>query len=432
MSKQIEYIDTGVPYCPKIPNTWEVKRLKFVGKSIIGITYNPTQVTDKENGILVLRSSNIQNGTLSFEDNVYVNAEISDKHLSKEGDILICARNGSAHLVGKSAYIPKEYEGLTFGAFMLMFRSNLGKFMYYVFNSNLFKSQTGLFATSTINQLTSDTINNLFVALPKSKEERETIAKFLDQKTAEIDNLISKKQKLIECLREERLVQIRLLTTKGIEKPQFKNSGIDWIGEIPAEWEVKKLKYVSRKVQTGNTPPTSKDEYYGDEFNWYTPADFSDNLLLENSSRKISFLAVQDEAVRVFPENSVLIVGIGATLGKVGYITSPASSNQQINAIVFSNIEEAKFYANLFYAFKDVVLSKSNASTLAILNQAQTKDFIVPVPVEQELPLIVSEIEALNTRIENAIKKIEQEIELIKEYRTSLINEVVTGKITLN
>ncbi len=426
MTKQIEYIDTGVPYCPKIPNTWGFKKLKYV------VTINDevlSETTDKETEINYVEISDVNylDGLKNYTPYLFKEAPSRARRIVMEGDILVSTVRTYLKAITR---VTKTIENLIASTGFAVLRPrfiNSAYLGHYVLSQNFIDETIANSVGISYPAINSSEIGEFKIPIPPIKEQ-EIIANFLDQKTAEIDNLISKKQKLIECLKEERLVQIRLLITKGIEKKQFKNSGIDWIGEIPNEWEVKKLKYVSRKVQTGSTPPTSMDEYYGDEFNWYTSADFSDNLLLENSSRKISFLAVQDEVVRVFPENSVLIVGIGATLGKVGYITSPASSNQQINAIVFSSIEEAKFYANLFYAFKDVVLSKSNASTLAILNQAQTKDFIVPVPKEQELPFIVSEIEELNTRIENTIRKIETEIELIKEYRTSLINEVVTGK----
>ena len=429
MGNQIEYIETGVNWLSKIPSTWESKRIKMLTRVKRGASPRPIDnpiYFDEEGEFAWVRIADVTASERYLENTTQRLSELgSSLSVKRYPDDFFLSIAGT---VGKP--IITKIKCCIHDGFVYFPDLKINpEFLYYIFSTGL--PYLGLGKMGTQLNLNTDTVGDIYIPIPEDTEI-EKIVNYLDERTAEIDNLIFRKQKLIECLKEERLVQIRLLTTKGIEKKQFKNSGIDWIGEIPNEWEAKKLKYVSRKVQTGNTPPTSKDEYYGDDFDWFTPADFSDNLLLENSSRKISFLAVQDEVVRVFPENSVLIVGIGATLGKVGYITSPASSNQQINAIVFSSIEEAKFYANLFYAFKDVVLSKSNASTLAILNQAQTKDFIVPVPAEQELPLIVSEIEELNTRIENTIRKIEQEIELIKEYRTSLINEVVTGKITLN
>lgn len=176
MRKYDTYKETGIEWIGAIPEHWESTKLKFISESIIGIIYSPDNVVNEGEGILVLRSSNIQDGRLAFEDCVYVNKKVQDKHLTKVGDILLCARNGSAHLVGKAAYIDKESEGVTFGAFMSIVRSELDKYLFYFFNSQVFKAQTGLFSTSTINQLTSDTLKNIFISFPKDEQEQTAIA----------------------------------------------------------------------------------------------------------------------------------------------------------------------------------------------------------------------------------------------------------------
>jgi type I restriction enzyme S subunit len=431
MKRYDNYKSSGVEWIGDVPTHWDVRKLKFVGESLIGITYSPDDVSANGSGTLVLRSSNIQNGALTFDDCVYVEKEIQPKHRTKTGDILICARNGSAHLVGKSAYIDEKASGHSFGAFMSIFRSDSGKFLYYFFNSQIFKAQTGLFSTSTINQLTSDTLNNLFVALPSDNYEQTAIAKYLDEKTEQIDTLIVNKRRLIELLKEERTAIINQAVTKGInEHAKLEPSGIDWLGDIPEHWKVKKLKYVANRVQTGSTPPSNQEEYYVDEINWFTPSDFTDKLLLTNSKRKIAELAVEKGVVKTFPANSLLMVGIGATLGKVGFIVEPATSNQQINAISFSNRELAVFYAYFFHVNQANIVSLANAATLAILNQSQTRDIPLPVPpTENEIKEILRFINHKESDFALTIEKIEKEIELMKEYRTALISEVVTGKI---
>ncbi|HYH14522.1 MAG TPA: restriction endonuclease subunit S [Flavisolibacter sp.] len=176
------YKDSGIEWIGEIPEHWMVKKLKYLGESIIGITYSPNDVTDEQNGTLVLRSSNIQNGRLTYDDCVYINKEIPEKLLTKAGDILICARNGSADLVGKNACIDGNSTGYTFGAFMTILRTKHYRFLSYFLSSNIFKTQLGSFSTSTINQLTSSFLNNLEVALPEEESEQEAIADFLDQK----------------------------------------------------------------------------------------------------------------------------------------------------------------------------------------------------------------------------------------------------------
>jgi type I restriction enzyme S subunit len=140
---------SGIEWIGDIPEGWEVRKLKGIGEAIIGLTYSPTEVSDK--GILVLRSSNVQNGKIVvLDDNVYVDKKIQDKLIVKAGDILICSRNGSKALIGKCAYIDEATAGHSFGAFMTVFRSVHNRFLFYVFNSAIFSFHLGTFLTSTI------------------------------------------------------------------------------------------------------------------------------------------------------------------------------------------------------------------------------------------------------------------------------------------
>lgn len=194
--------DSGVEWLGDIPSHWKVIKLKYIANAIIGVTYSPNDIVDEQKGILVLRSSNIQNGRLSFLDNVFIKKEIPQKLLTRKGDILLCARNGSADLIGKNVCIDDSAVGLTFGAFMTIVRSKYWSYLSWFFNSSIFKSQTGLFATSTINQLTSDTLNNLKIAFPTDSSEREEIIKALEIETQQIDLGIEKIEKEIEKVKE--------------------------------------------------------------------------------------------------------------------------------------------------------------------------------------------------------------------------------------
>ena len=192
--------DSGIEWMGKIPNTWSVKRLKFIGEGENGLTYSPSDLCGEE-GTLVLRSSNIQGSKLVFEDNVYVSCAIPERLWVKKGDIIICSRNGSAALVGKCALVEEDISA-SFGAFMLRFRTPY--FCRYVFYllSGVISNYKQLFATTTINQLTLGTFNNLYAPFIDNLKEQQAIADYLDKKCSEIDNLISLKQGKIEYLKE--------------------------------------------------------------------------------------------------------------------------------------------------------------------------------------------------------------------------------------
>ena len=213
----VEMKPSGVEWIGEIPKHWTVTRLKYLGESIIGLSYKPEDVTDDKNGTLVLRASNIQNGKPSFHDNVYVNIEIGEKLRLKEGDILICSRSGSRELIGKNMTITKTLERVTFGVFMTIFRTKSIRFISYFLNSQVFKNQSGLFLTSTINQLTLNTLNNFLISFPTNEREQVQIADFLDHKTQQIDKLIAAEGRKIELLREYRQSLISEVVTGKID-----------------------------------------------------------------------------------------------------------------------------------------------------------------------------------------------------------------------
>jgi len=206
MKKYPKMKPSGEEWMGEVPEHWELKKLKFIGKAIIGLTYKPEEVVDFEKeGTLVLRSSNIQNGELNFGDDVFVKTKIPDELRIRFGDILICARNGSRELVGKNICITDEsLIGATFGAFMTVFRTPYWRFISKVLSSIIFKAQSGLFSSSTINQLTSGTLNSILVPIPPDETEQITIATYLDQKTTQIDASIHGIQQEIALLQEYR------------------------------------------------------------------------------------------------------------------------------------------------------------------------------------------------------------------------------------
>ena len=204
--------DSGVEWIGQVPEHWEVKKLKYLGNAIIGLTYSPDDLCDESVGILVARSSNIQNGSFVYSDNVYVKKQIPKKLQLKEQDILICSRNGSRDLIGKCAYITKDQEKHTFGAFTTVFRSKYNPYLFYILNSEIFKRLSGGVLTSTINQLTINNLNSIQVALPPLLEQKK-IATYLEVQIAKIDQAIALKTAHIEKLKEYKSVLINDVVT---------------------------------------------------------------------------------------------------------------------------------------------------------------------------------------------------------------------------
>ena len=200
LDKNVEMKDSGIEWIGEIPKHWNMLRIKNLGICRNGLTYSPSDTCDEKDGTLVLRSSNVQNGKIVLNNNVYVKKRIPDYLMVKNGDILICSRNGSKELIGKNAIINNI--DATFGAFMMIYRSKNPKLMYYVLNSNIFQYYLGTFFTSTINQLTNSNFENMKIVWCDDINEQDQLVDYLDKKTKLIDDSIATKQKQLETLEE--------------------------------------------------------------------------------------------------------------------------------------------------------------------------------------------------------------------------------------
>lgn len=438
MKKYDSYKDSGIEWIGEIPSHWDVNKLKYIGNAIGGLTYSPNDVVEDESkGVLVLRSSNIQNGKLSLEDNVFVNLDISEKQTLRKGDILICSRNGSQHLIGKNICIDERTEGSTFGAFMMIFRSDNYKFLNHFFNSPIFTSQSGLFLTATINQLTSSTLNNFYLALPSSIEEQTTIANYLDQKTTQIDHLIAKKEQFIQLLEEERITMINQAVTKGLDLTvKMKDSGIEWLGEIPAHWEVKSFRFcidiLTDYTANGSFASLAENVTYYDS--GYSRLVRLTDLRVDLANEGLYV----DEHAHHFLKKSelfggeILIANVGAYAGLV--MQMPLKEGKFTlgpNMFLVRLNQNTEFF---LYQLNAPICSEqlkmmAVSSAQPKLNKENIRQLKVVTPPIEEQNLIANHILIEKNRIEKIITKTQQEIELLKEYKTALISEVVTGKV---
>ena len=213
---------------PEFSGDWKPKKLDEVGSVINGLTYSPDDIHD--DGVLVLRSSNIKENQLSFNDNVYVNTD--NYNPVRENDILICVRNGSRNLIGKNALITKEAEGVAFGAFMSVYRSELNKFVFQLFATDTYYKIIQENLGATINSINNSDLKKFEFFFPL-KEEQDKIADFL----SDIDNKInqlSKKKELLEQYKKGIMQkifnqEIRFKDDNGNDYPKW---SIEILGKI--------------------------------------------------------------------------------------------------------------------------------------------------------------------------------------------------------
>ena len=236
------------------PSDWTESKLLDHVDLVQGLTYTPENV--KPSGTLVLRSSNIQNGTLSLLDNVYVNVNVSEEKMVQPGDILVCVRNGSSALIGKSCILPRLYN-TTFGAFMSVLRGDTTGFFAKLFESNIVQEQVRGRSNATINQITKKDFQSIRVTVP-DKPEQEEIARTLSQFDTYIDDLTE----LIEKKRGIRDGALDDLTAGRTRMEGFCGERKEYT-----------ISDITRTVITGGTPSTARQEYYGGNIPWLSSTE---------------------------------------------------------------------------------------------------------------------------------------------------------------
>ena len=198
---------------PGFSGEWQTKRLSEIGQVKTGLTYSPKNVSSY--GTLVLRSSNIQEDRLAFLDNVYVDVDVSDEATVRTGDLLICVRNGSRQLIGKTAMIDERADGMAFGAFMSAYRSDLNDYLIWCFQSSVIQKQVSEHLGATINQITNKTLKGIEVPIPAHEEERTAIAGVLadmDHEIQALDTRLEKARQVKEGMMQNLLTgRIRLV-----------------------------------------------------------------------------------------------------------------------------------------------------------------------------------------------------------------------------
>ena len=417
-----EYRDSGVEWLGNVPEDWEVKRLKRCVDLI-------NQKTDGNDIYLpYIGLENIESWTGRIIENTEGYKPEAVSNLFEPSDILF----GKLRPYLAKAIAPNFSGQCSSELLVLRPRDVNQKYLLYYCLSDAFVKLVDSSTYGAKMPRASWTCIGM-MNLPKpNADEQQAIADFLNRRTGEIDDLIAKKERVIELLKEKRTAIISHAVTKGLNPDaKMKNSGVDWLGKVPKHWELKRLKRVSKRIQTGCTPPTAQEYYYENgTISWYGPGNFGDDLILGEASKLINESAIKDGVARLFEAGSTMIVAIGATIGKVGYIDKPASSNQQITAVA-PNIAKVlgKFLAYQLKRLEQVLKGIAPNTTLPIMDQQKIGCLVVAIPPISEQQAIADFLDRETAKIDALIAKVAEAIEKLKEYRTALISAAVTGKI---
>ncbi len=420
MERYSEYKDSGVQWLGEIPGHWKCVRLKHTGSCRNGLTYSPTDECEYGNGTLVLRSSNIQDDKLSFEDNVYVKKDIDEDLMMRSGDILICSRNGSRDLVGKLVRINKDLD-MTFGAFMMVYRTNLwAPFMEYALRI-VIASYKNLFSTSTINQLVKSKFENFVTPLPPLSEQH-SIVSYLDDKCGKIDKMLEGKQKQIELLAEMKQRIIADAVTRGLNPDvKMKATNIPWLPEIPEHWELRKMKYLFRERSEKNHPAEPM-----------LSATQTHGVILQSKySGRVVVVNTGFEGLKLVKVGD-FVIHLRSFQGGIELAHDQGIISSAYTVLSLNDSTQSDYFRYLFKSIPFIDLLKTCVTGIREgqnINYAKLKQNRIPLPPLDEQRAIVLYITEKTAKIDTLTSKLQQEIESIKEYKQRLISDVVTGQI---
>lgn len=410
--------ESGIDWIGQIPEEWEMSKIRY-----LVTTRSEKRITDSS--VPYIGLENIESQTGKFVK-TGIQVDKSENIVVEIGDVLF----------GKLRPYLRKYWRATFTStasseFLVFQSSELDmNFLYYAIQSDSFIEEVN---TSTYGskmpRASWEYIKNMRIAFPTSLVEQQKIADFLDKKTAQLDKVKSLLEEQIQKLKDYRASLIYETVTKGLDKTvPMKDSGIDWVGQVPEGWEVKRLKdYVD--FQTGTTPPQSigvNQERKG--VRWFKPGDFSDESVdLTSAENYITSEIVKQQKLSVYPEKTILVVGI-ASIGKVGYSENHSYSNQQITALKVTGQTFPKYLAYLMFSSGQYIRETALYTIVPIINNQylSSMKIVLPNRVVQE-----TIVEYLDKKIEQINKMIvikNEQIKNINKQRQTLIYDYVTGK----
>lgn len=435
MKRYDSYKDSGVEWIGDLPSNWQIKRIKHTTyvKGRIGWQGMRSDEFLESSDSYVVTGTDFEKGLVKWDTCYQVPLERYEEDpfiQLREGDLLI-TKDGTIGKIAVVKNIPK-IATLNSGVFLTrpLSDSYVPEFMYWILYSEVFKSfydynKSG----STIQHLYQNVFNEFKFPLPTIKEQT-AIANYLDQKTTQIDDLIAKKERLIQLLEEERTAIINQAVTKGLDPTvPMKDSGIEWLGEIPAHWGVKRMNFISTKIGDGlhGTPNYVEVSV----FPFINGNNIGEGEIIITDRTKFVSEEEYKRNQKTFTPNT-LLMSINGTIGNLAYYNG--ESIMLGKSVAYINLESNVNKEFIYYYLKseiakDYINMELSGSTIKNLSLYSINKTPIPNPAKLEQIEIVNFIKTKLLEIEKIISKTQQEIELLKEYKTALISEVVTGKV---
>lgn len=415
--------DSGIEWIGEVPNDWRIVRNKnaFVcNKELVGEKSELTQLLSLTTHGIKKKDINNAEGKLpeSFDTYQFV----------KENDIVMCLFDLDCSAVFSGI---SPFDGMISPAYRVLSckESMEPRYADYWFRYISDGRKFNHYAKNIRYTLSYEEFSALPLLLPEKSEQR-SIADYLDRKCSQIDAIIARQQEVIEKLKAYKLSVITEAVTKGLNpNVPMKDSGVEWIGEIPEHWQVPKIKYLAT-IASGGTPDRSHPEYWNGSINWAKTGELQNNELYE-TEEKITELALENSSAKVFSVDTILVAmyGQGKTRGMTALLKVPSATNQACAGIAVYSKDITVSYLWLFLmGAYDAIREKANGSGQPNLSGALIADFNVTLPPIEEQMNICKTVAMRLPHIDSIIKQKETIVDKLTAYKKSLIYEVVTGK----
>jgi len=436
LEKYPKYKDSGVEWLGEIPEGWDVKKLKFLGKIYAGLTDKKGNDFSKEKEKSFepfIPFTNIFNNVVINDDELqYVRIKKNEyQNIVQKGDILFLMSSETLEDIGKTALYnsnTKVFLNSFCKGFNVKQETINSYFLNWLLQSNGYRTYFSIVGRGfTRINIKQDYVNNLLTILPP-KQEQTKIANYLDKKTAQIDNSISLKEQMIKRLKERRQILINDAVTKGLDKNvKMKDSRVEWLGEIPKHWEVLPGFRVFAENKTKNTGMIMEQVLslsYGkivikpkEKLTGLVPESFETYQIVKPGDIIIRCMDLQND-------QTSLRTGIARNNGII------TSAYLNLNVIDDFNSEYLHYYLHVLDITK--VLYKFGTGLRQNLSYWDFKRLPILVPSQEEQKEIVRFIETQIRKIDSSIMLQQKQIEKLKEYKTTLIDSVVTGKVRVS
>lgn len=434
LPRYAKYKDSSIPWFGLIPTGWEIKRLKdVIAKSESGTSVNSIDNTAVEGERGVLKTSCVYSGTFDYTENkAVVLDEYEFVSCPLAEGTLIVSRMNTPDLVGMAGLVKFAPVGIFLPdrLWQITFASASPSFVHYWTQVDAYRVQVRMAcagASSSMQNLSQGQFGAFRVPYPPIKEQ-VAIATFLDRETAKIDTLISEQEKLITLLAEKRQATISHAVTKGLNpNAPMKDSGVEWLGEVPKHWSVVPVKRVASVFVPQRNKPQLNEDANG--IFWVTMEDMKGTRIVATNSW-VSAEACTDAGTRVLRSGAVIASCVG-NFGVAAINAADVIINQQLQAYIpkSSEVINTEFLRYHVVNSKSYFESIGTSATLIYVNQQGFNELPLPLPPPDEQSEIVLFLDRELGRLEALASKAKRGIGLLKERRSALISAAVTGKI---